>query len=442
METVWKKVLSEIQLEVSPAVFATLFKNTQLMSLENGVAKVTSPSPILSTLIETRYYALLKKVLDKYLEQNVSVVFASSGVKRTNGEKRKSLGPLFAPSPEVDVAKKAKLNPLSTFDNFAVSGTNQLAFAAAQTVAQKPASTYNPLFLYGGVGVGKTHLMQAIGNAILTSRPKTKIIFCAGEEFTNEIVFAIRNKTTREFKEKFRNTDVLFIDDIQFIAGKDTVQEEFFHTFNAVMARDGQIVLTSDKPPEEIKDLEKRLSSRFAGGLMVDIEPPDFGLRVAIILIKAKLRGLDLPIDIAKILASQGHDARKLEGLLTRLIGEASAKNIPIDGALAEKISKNGTNGNAQKIVRKEDVIDVVANFYNVRPTQIKGSRRNSFIVLPRQIVMYLLRHELNITLPEIGNILGGRDHTTIMHGVTKIEQLVGTPSQVSRDVKWIKSKL
>lgn len=440
MENVWKKVLSEIQLEVSPATFATLFKKTVLISVEENVATINCTSPILSNLIEARYYSLLKKTLDKHLDKNVSLVFKNVGQDKTedNGEteKERPLGPLFINQPLEDVIRKARLNILYTFENFAVSGTNQLAFAAAQMVAKKMNGIYSPLFIYGGVGVGKTHLMQAVASDILSRKPKTKIIYCMGEEFTNELIFSIRSRNTREFKDKFRNAQVLLIDDIQFIAGKDTVQEEFFHTFNAIMSSGGQIILTSDKPPSEIKKLERRIISRFEGGLTVDIEPPDFGLRTAIILIKARIRGIELPIEVAKILAENIEDVRKLEGVLIRLTTESQMRNIPIDEQLAIRVC--GAKQERKRIT-KDELLTATCSFYNLKPSLVLGPKRNASLVLPRQVLMYLLRQELSLTFSEIGTLLGGRDHTTVMYGIEKIENLLANSTSIKEDLLGIK---
>lgn len=443
MENVWKKVLAEIQLEVSAATFVTLFKKTALTSLEKNVATISSPSPILSNLIETRYYSLLKKVLDKHLGENISLVFATSPLAQNGDNDIKTLGPLFSIDDlQNEMAKKVHLNSLLTFENFAVSGTNQLAFAAAQTVAQKIATSYNPFFIYGGVGVGKTHLMQAIGNTVLSKKPKTKIIYCMGEEFTNEIIFAIRNRTTRDFKDKFRNAQLLLIDDIQFIAGKETVQEEFFHTFNAILGRGGQVVLTSDKSPSEIKKLEKRLASRFEGGLTVDIQLPDFELRTAIILIKAKIRGVELPINVAKMLAIAVEDTRRLEGSLIRLITEAEIRKAPIDENLATTLFENTQYIESKNYPTKEKALNILCSFYNLKASQIKSPKRDSFLTLPRHVLMYLLRTELKLPLVEIGLFLGGRDHTTIMYGVSKIEGLLLRSDRIKSEVLGIKRQL
>lgn len=444
MEHVWKKVLSEIQLEVSPATFVTLFKKTQLASVDKNVATITCISPILSNLIETRYYSLLKRTLDKHLDQDLSLVFKTivedktSSINKTNGERQ--LGPLFTTTITAgdEAARGARLNVVYNFDNFAVSGTNQLAFAAAQNLAKKTSSVYSPLFIYGGVGVGKTHLMQAIGNDILSRKPKTKVIYCMGEEFTNELIFSIRNKNTRDFKEKFRQVQLLLLDDVQFIAGKDTVQEEFFHTFNAIIGNGGQIVLTSDKPPSEIKKLEKRLVSRFEGGLTVDIEPPDFGLRTAIIMIKAKLRAIDLPVEVAKILAENIEDLRRLEGSLIRLATEAETRNIPMDETLALKVS-GGVGVKEEKRATKDSVLSAICSFYDLKLAQVIGPKRNANFVLPRHVLMYLLRQELNLTLSEIGNLLGGRDHTTVMYGIEKVEGLINKQAGIKEDISGIK---
>lgn len=446
MEELWKKILAEIQLEVSPATFVTLFKPTSLSSYVEGVVTINCPSPILSSLVETRYYTLLKRVFDKHLNFNTSIVFTTSSVQKKEFKRvasENSLGPLFTNTVKEDLLKKARLSPLFTFENFAVSGTNQLAFAAAQAVAKKPSGLYNPLFIYGGVGVGKTHLMQAIGNCFVQRQQRSKVLFCMGEEFTNELIFSIRNRATREFKEKFRNADLLLIDDIQFIAGKDAVQEEFFHTFNVVMNKGGQIVLASDKPADNIKRLETKLVSRFEGGLMVDIEPPDFALRTAILLIKARIRGVNLTIEVAKILAANIEGTRKLEGALIRLITEAQTRDVPIDEELAKKIvGKTSSPIISNSATTKEDFLNIVCSFYEVGVSEIKGKDRKSTLVLPRHILIYLLRKDLGLSLVKIGDFLGGRDHTTIMYAVQKIDRLLEKRPKITEDILLIKERV
>lgn len=448
-QTLWKKILSELQLEVSPAVFNTMFKQTALSDNSDGVVTIACTSSVIAGIVESRYYALIKRALDNHVGTNTSILFTVDGSLK-NGNSQNSLpdvGPLFQSVNALSLTvKKHGISPDYTFDTFAVSGTNQLAFAAASHTAKNPGNSYNPLFFYGGVGVGKTHLMHAIVNELLQRDPTTKVVLCAGEEFTNEIIDAIRTKTTNSFRSKFRSAHILCIDDIQFIAGKDAVQEEFFHTFNAILKGGGQIVLTSDRPPSEILKLDTRLKSRLEGGLLVDIAPPDFELRVAIFLIKAKRRGIDFPISLAKIIAISVTDTRGLEGMLTRILSESELKNIPLSEELVLKVLGKAHNGETKpfqkgggKAPSKDVFVDTVCSYFSLKSTQLKGRRREKSIVFPRQILMYLLRTELNLPLTEIGFLIGGRDHTTVIHGVEKISSLVSENEKVRGNILGIK---
>ena len=441
-EFLWKSVQEELKISVSRAIYQTLFQKTQLVSLENNVAAIGCPSGYIQNLIEGRYYSLLKDILDRQTKTNNSLVFVIKSIVSP----LPSSGPLFNQIPsELQPARTDhRLRPDFTFENFAVSSSNQLPFAAATAVAKTPGTSYNPLFLWGGVGVGKTHLMQAIGHEILKNNSSAKILYSLGEEFTNEIIDAIRNKTTDQFKKRYRSTKVLLLDDVQFIAGKLTVQEEFFHTFNAIQREGGQIVLTSDRPPEEIAKLEERLKSRFEAGLIVDIPTPDFELRTAILLIKARQRKLELPMDIAQLIAANIETNRKMEGFLTRLVTESETKGIPLSVELVNSLlGKTLVEKELeQKNIKPKEVIEVVANFYNLKTAQLKSPTRVKEVALPRQVLMYLLRAELNLPFMEVGKLLGGRDHTTIMYGVEKIANLLREKEDLRVDISGIKQRL
>jgi len=439
----WEKVLLDIKKQVTRANFITLFQNTSLMSIEDDIATITAPSTMIIDMLNKRFYTEMKTHMDKHSGKNLQLKFLSKAPPQSATEKGKA-GPLFLteekPTP-IAVGHLPRVRADFTFANFAVSGSNQLAFVSATTVAQNIGHSYNPFFIYGPVGVGKTHLMHAIANDVYQKQPDKKIIYITSEEFTNEVVEAIRSNDTGRMKKRFRTALLLLIDDIQFIEGKERVQEELFHTFNILIDQGSQICLSSDRPPHEIKKLEKRLSSRFAGGLTVDIEPPDFELKTAILLIKAKKFGHDLPIDVAKILAEQAEDTRSLEGLLLRVITLATTMNQPITIELAHK-GIGAKREEKPTHIHTEDVIKSVCEFYQIKQTQLKSPKRDALLVRARQVAMYLLKTELGLTLVEIGNALGGRDHTTIMHGVEKIELQLQAKTKIAEDILGITREL
>ncbi len=441
---IWDIVLQEIEKNVSQGNFVTLFKNTALLSLADDIATIAAPSPMIIDLLQRRFSGEIKKLLDMQTGRDNSLVFIPKGVP-TQEHKETKNGPLFSeetkPIQKVSVGHPPRVRADYTFQNFAVSPSNQLAFVSASTVAASIGQAYNPFFIYGPVGVGKTHLMHAIANEAYPKKPDKKIIYITSEEFTNEVIEAIRTNDTAKMKKRFRSAYLLLIDDIQFIEGKERVQEELFHTFNILIDNGSQIVLTSDRPPQEIKRLEKRLSSRFAGGLTVDIEPPDFELKTAILRIKAEKYGFDLPIEIAKLIADSAVDTRSLEGLLLRIITQATTTGKELTPDLAQK-ALGGVIEEKRAGLHAEDVIETVCEFYRVKPTQLKGPKRDASLVRARQVTMYLLKHELGLTYAEIGNLLGGRDHTTIMYGVEKMEALVNNKAQISEDILGISRTL
>ncbi len=451
LEKLWKAVLAEIELSVSKATFHTQFTQTRLVSLNEGVVTIGVPSPMLRTLVESRYYSLLKSILDHHTKVNTSLVFVVSPKKEKLSPEE--AGPLFSylsAPPPVDIASVARglrLNPSYTFETFAVSTTNQLAHAAATAVAKSPGEAYNPLIIYGGVGVGKTHLMHAVANRLLARRPQMRVVCSMGEEFLNEIVEAIQTKTSRQFKQKYRSPQLLLIDDVQFIAGKQTAQEEFFHTFNAVVRDGGQIILTSDRPPGEIARLEDRLRSRFEGGLTVDISPPDFELRAAIINIKAAALGLTIAPDAGQLIAANITDTRAIEGFLRRLATEIAARGVPITSELISSLLriKPGAGGEGNEPSRRvspQELLEEVASYFGLKQTALKGPKRDRPIARPRQVFMYLARTELGLTHEDIGGLLGGRDHTTVMHGVETITKELPTNAGLRGGVEGIKQKL
>lgn len=445
-EELWKIVLAEMQTKVSQATFHTLFKNTHLLTNEDGIATVAVPSTMIIDLLQKRFAADIQKVLTEQNGHEVSLVFIPKVMPNTaTATEEKDDSPLFVPEEKPQkpsaIGHLPRVRPDYTFESFAVSASNQLAFVSAQTVAQNIGSAYNPLFLYGPVGVGKTHLMHAVANNVYQKDPTRKILYVTSEEFTNEVIEAIRTNDTAKMKRKFRSAYLLLIDDIQFIEGKERVQEELFHTFNILIDQGSQICLSSDRPPHEIKKLEKRLSSRFAGGLSVDISTPDFELKAAILGIKAKKYGHDLPPEVISFLAERAEDTRSLEGLLLRVITQATAGDQQITLELAQKALGNMVE-EKKRHLHADDIIDLVCEYYKIKPTQLKGPKRNAALVKARQVTMYLIHKELKLTLVEIGNLLGGRDHTTIIHGVEKIEKLVENKAEVTEDIMGITKSL
>jgi len=450
-QRLWKSVLTELELSVSKATFQTHFSQSDLLSLKDGVATIGLTNPMVRTMVETRYYSLVKSIIDHNTNENISLVFVVVPKKQQLLEK--DAGPLFTQTvdtPRVDsisAAKRLHIQPEYTFETFAVSTTNQIAYAAASAVAKSPGSAYNPLFLYGGVGVGKTHLMHAVANSMLAKKPSTKIVYCMGEEFLNEIIESIQTKSVRQFKQKYRSAELLLVDDVQFIAGKQTAQEEFFHTFNAVHREGGQIILTSDRSPGEISRLEDRLRSRFEGGLLVDISPPDYELRAAIVNIKARAMGLQLTTDGARVVAANFTDTRAIEGFLKRLATEVSAHGTELTpDSITALLSSRGQISGAAPVTKKrvtpQEVLEAVANYYNIKSSTIKGPKRDRPIARPRQLIMYLCKVELGLTLDDIGGLLGGRDHTTIMHGVDIIAHELPTNEHLREAVGGIKQQL
>lgn len=437
MDELWKQTLSEIQIEVSQPRFIAFFKSTHLLSLENSIATIAAPNPMTADLLEKNYYALIKNILDKKVGESVSLVFT---IKRIEESTQKDSGPLFTETPTV-TKKLTRIREDYTFDTFAVSDSNQLAYTASYAIATDPGGKYNPLFLYGSVGVGKTHLMHAIANTVFEKNQNVKVAYLTTEEFTNEMVEAIQTKSTSKLRRRFRNIDLLLLDDIQFLSGKEKIQEELFHTFNTLIDNHGQVIFSSDRPPHEIKRIEARLASRFESGLTIDIEPPDFELRTAILLIKSRKHNLELSPELAKRVAEKITEPRALEGFLLKLITFLSMEG---EGEITERIIDKalGKAREERPSIHPDDVIRMVCDYYNVKPTQLRGARRDALFVKPRQICMYLLKEDLNITLVEIGNLLGGRDHTTIMHGVEKIRALKDSNQQLLQEMNAIKSML
>jgi len=444
----WQNILESVKVAVSPAIFSTWFSQTHLTRVQKKgkryIAEIGCASAFIKTTLENRYFGVIQDALSKSLGSDCDLLFVVKQAPVKKGAE--PVTPLFTESASHDVAQMLKSSNIRkgfTFDNFAVSSSNQMAWAAAEAVSNNPGDAYNPLFVWGGVGVGKSHLMSAVGYSILRTTDDAKIIYCSGEEFTNDIVEGIRNKTTQAFRNKYRKIDVLLIDDIQFIAGKDAVQEEFFHTFNTVTAAGGQVILTSDKPPSDISLLEERLRSRFEAGLIVDISPPDFELRCAIIQIKSTQKEIDLDMELVQMIAGNVSSARRIEGFITRIASESTLKKIPINKDLVQSII--GKAEEAEDLIKKTSpsaLISTVCEYFSLGKRAMLGPTRTRQVAFPRQILMYLLRTQLGLPLQEVGRLIGGRDHTTVMHAVDKITTLASSDKQLRGDLLGIKNML
>ncbi len=451
-ESLWKAVLSDLELDLSATNFSMWLKPTSLTTIKDvdekrQIVTVACRTPYQQTLVESRYYGQIKEVLDRITGKQNELVFLVQAEKIDNGKLTGPIFDLLQTQPDnqtayLEAVQRSRLRSDYIFDTFAVSSTNEMAHAAASAVARNPGKAYQLLFLYGGVGVGKTHLMTAIGHEVLRNNPDTEMVFCSGEEFMNELVQAIQTKQTTVFKNKYRKPQVLLVDDIQFIAGKDAVQEEFFHTFNAIVQNQGQIVLTSDKLPEEMVLLEDRLRSRFEGGLTIDIQAPNLELRTAILNIKAKARGVELPTDVAQLIAAKIEGTRKLEGFLMKLITQFKARQEPITPETVESLLGVGSLERPKRYIPINEVLEVVANHFMIKPSMLKGKKRVKEIVDARHAAMYLMRVDLEISLQEVGRFFGGKDHTTIMHAVEKIKNLLPVSEKWRRDISEIRKHL
>lgn len=448
----WEKILLILkeEHEISNISYQTWLEPLSPYSFKGNTITIIVPEQTFLAYVKKKYGLLFKVTISEFLGQECEVDFK---VKEQIAVQETPAAPSLIPKAKApvspDVIQSANLNPKYTFDTFVVGSNNNLAHAAALAVAESPGEIYNPLFIYGGVGLGKTHLMHAIAHFILKNNPKSKILYVSSETFTNELIDAIRNKnniTTTEFREKYRNNDVLLIDDIQFIIGKESTQEEFFHTFNHLHVAGKQIIISSDKPPKDIETLEARLRTRFEWGLIADISSPDYETRMAILRKKEELDGLDryhIPDDVMQYIANNvKSNIRELEGSLNKLIALANLEKKEIDIPLAAEALKDIVSPDNNREITPELIIDVVSEHFNVPVAEIKGKKRNAEIVLPRQIVMYLCRCMTDTPLKAIGAILGGKDHASISHGVKKIEHDITTDEALNNTINIIKKKI
>lgn len=435
LNSFWIELLTKIKKEKGEnSVLYSILKQTKPSKLTDEKITIECDGYPVKKFLDSKTKEI-EKIIFKDLGKKTLVEFVLSQTKKTSTKKNTSSSLLsFEPSSD-DIFFRSGINKKFSFENFAVSSTNQVAYAASLAVVENLGSAYNPLFLWGGVGVGKTHLAQAIGRKILENNKEKKVYFCPGDNFTNELIESIRDKTTAKFRKKYRRLDLLIIDDIQFIAGKTHVQEEFFHTFNSIISYGGQIILTSDRPPYEIKNLEDRLRSRFSGGLIVDIQPPDFELKTAILLLKAKDKNIAIDIEAAKIIAEKTTDARELEGVLLSLYAQILGKKERIDLEAVDFFFSKKNNQQEKRKINPQEIIKSVCTYFNIRPHQIKSKERSARIALIRQIIMYLIRKELNLTLSQTAKILKRKDHTTVLHAEEKIKSLIMKNPSFKKDI-------
>ncbi len=435
-QDMWQQVLSIIQTKLSKPSFDTWFKATKASFGNEGLLVITAPTTFAAEWLESRYTKLVRTTLFEYLGRQVDLRFII--------EENKPPEPA-APSPAIlqqqpsgqEESFSHMLNSKYTFDTFVIGVNNRFAHAASLAVAEAPAKAYNPLFLYGGVGLGKTHLMHAIGHYILEHNPSTRVLYISAEKFTNEFINAIRDNRGESFRNKYRNIDVLLIDDIQFLAGKEQTQEEFFHTFNALHEERKQIIISSDRPPKEIPTLEERLRSRFEWGLMTDIQPPDLETRIAILRKKAKAENLDIPNEAMVYIANQiDTNIRELEGALIRVVAYSSLINQDISSHLAAEALKDIIPSGRPKMITIQDIQARVGEFYGLRLEEFKARKRTKAVAFPRQIAMYLSREMTDYSLPKIGDAFGGRDHTTVIHAHDKIAQQLLVDQELYRIVQ------
>ncbi len=476
MKNLWEKALSILRSEVNDQVFTAWFLPIQQANVDESSVTLEVPNKFFENWIREKYFSLIKTALQQASGSSVDIEFKigtypdsaasspASGDEQSGGYDR----PAAPPSPvgAADPAKKPSseswlrsvfsssrqipesrykdlgLNPNYIFENFVVGASNRFAHAASMAVSERPSKVYNPLFLYGGVGLGKTHLMQAIGQEVLEKNPKAKVLYIASEEFTNQLIHAIRTRTTPKFRSMYRNLDVLLVDDIQFIAGKESTQEEFFHTFNALHDAHKQIVLSSDRSPQQIKSMEERLISRFAWGLIADIHPPDFETRIAILEKKSENESVRVPKEVLYFLAENIRtNIREMEGALIRVVAYAKLTGKDISVPLAKDVLKGMIAAEDSKVT-VEHIQKVVAMFYNIREADMKTKKRSRAIAYPRQMAMFLSRTLTDHSLPDIGGFFGGRDHTTVLHACDKISKEIESNHEVKLVFEKLKDKI
>ncbi|SDZ65068.1 chromosomal replication initiator protein [Evansella caseinilytica] len=447
LNDLWDQALKKIEDKVSKPSYDTWFKFTKADSIDQSTNTITviAPNEFARDWLENRYFAIITETLHELTGAELEARFILPKEDKDDDfeilEKMKP--PVKNQGETNDDMPKHMLNPKYTFDTFVIGSGNRFAHAASLAVAEAPAKAYNPLFIYGGVGLGKTHLMHAIGHYVIDHNPEAKVVYLSSEKFTNEFINSIRDNKAVHFRNKYRNVDVLLIDDIQFLAGKEQTQEEFFHTFNALHEERKQIVISSDRPPKEIPTLEDRLRSRFEWGLITDITPPDLETRIAILRKKAKAENLDIPNEVMLYIANQiDTNIRELEGALIRVVAYSSLINQDMNADLAAVALKDIIPSSKPKTITIQDVQRMVAEAFHIRVDELKAKKRTKNVAFPRQIAMYLSRELTDNSLPKIGNEFGGRDHTTVIHAHEKITKLYAVDSELQRQIQEIKEQL
>ncbi|HEX5447792.1 MAG TPA: chromosomal replication initiator protein DnaA [Candidatus Saccharimonadales bacterium] len=451
----WQTVLGEIELSVSRGNYVTWFKNTQLMRQQNDILVVGVPNIFVKNQLERKFNDLIVEVLAKngIKPQRVEYKIHSAALVGAKGSPEDLLESIEQPAQQVKPRSNPKitdithayrqgLNERYTFENFVVGAGNELAYAACQAIAGSPGSKYNPLFIYGGVGIGKTHLIQAVGNALLAKKPGGRVIYASTEQFVQEFVDALRfKKNTSSFASFYRGADVLIVDDVQFLAGKERVQEEFFHTFNALYQANKQVIMSSDKPPKDIPTLEERLRSRFAWGMTIDMQTPDFETRCAILQSKAGGQEISLPQDVVEFLATRiQSNIRELEGALNQLLAFCDMRGVDPDIRIVTNMF-DASRGRPKHISAKS-IIERTAKHFHISIEDILGPKRDKDIVVPRQIAMYMLRSELHLSFPKIARELGRKDHTTAIHSIEKVQREMTYEGHIRQSVNELKEKL
>lgn len=458
-DTLWQAILGEVELSLSRGSYMTWFKNTKVLRSENNTMVIGVANIFAKQQMESKYKEMLDNLVKKYAGDNLKLEFKIHAIAAHNKNDKDEPVVITSPNPNNGpnlnqsllsnrqasggIAKSYRqgLNDRYTFDNFIVGSHNELAYAACQAISQSPGSKYNPMFVYGGVGLGKTHLIQAVGNHVLANNPKSHVVYATSEQFVQEFLDAIRYKKITDFAGHYRNADVLIVDDMQFIAGKEKTQEEFFHTFNALHQANKQIIISSDKPPKAIPTLEDRLRSRFEWGMIVDIGTPDFETRCAILQNKAHVHEVELDQKLVEFLANHfSSNVRELEGSLNQLLAFCEMRNI--DPTIDVAVGIFGSIKSRPKHLNAKQIVEKTAKQFQISTEEILSAKRDKEIVVPRQVAMYLLRSELHLSFPKIAQELGRKDHTTAIHSVEKIEKELHFDNILKEHVKEIKERL